>query len=100
MSNYTRGREKEYRAIKLLEEQGYYCIRSAGSHTVIDVIAFLQKNGLEMTPIRAIQIKSGRSPYKKDLKKLQQLSLPFSVSKELWRFIPRKKHPEIIVVEN
>ena len=99
MSNYTRGREKEYRAIKLLEEQGFYCIRSAGSHKV-DIIGFLQKDGLESPYVKAVMVKSGSAPYKEDIKFLKQLFLPFCVSKEVWRFIPRKKHPEIIVVEN
>jgi len=32
MTNYARGRAKEYAVIKELEKEGYYCIRSAGSH--------------------------------------------------------------------
>lgn len=37
--NYINGRAKEYRIIHRLEKEGWYCIRSAGSHKAIDIIA-------------------------------------------------------------
>lgn len=42
MSNkhYVQGRNFEYRCKRYLERQGFYVVRSAGSHTPTDLIAF------------------------------------------------------------
>ena len=39
--NYKNGRAREYRIIKKLEKEGWLCIRSAGSHSPIDIIAMM-----------------------------------------------------------
>jgi len=39
--NYKRGAAREYRIIKKLEKEGWFCIRSAGSHSPIDIIAMM-----------------------------------------------------------
>jgi Holliday junction resolvase len=98
--NYIKGRNYEYKTIQLLKKQGYYCVRSAGSHKVIDIVAFLQGEGLEADIIKVIQVKSGNSPYKQDLAKLKKLFLPYTVSKELWLWKPRKKEPMVILIKN
>ncbi|HIP90591.1 MAG TPA: hypothetical protein EYH22_03510 [Candidatus Nanopusillus sp.] len=38
-TNYHRGRDKEYRVKRALEENGMYVVRSAGSHGLFDLIA-------------------------------------------------------------
>ena len=38
--NYQRGRAKEYRVKKKLEDAGLYVVRTAGSHGVCDLVAF------------------------------------------------------------
>jgi Holliday junction resolvase len=48
---YLRGRSAEYRVKGLLEEQGYLVIRSAASHTPIDLLA--AKDGVRL----AVQVK-------------------------------------------
>jgi len=37
--NYRNGVKREYRIMKKLEIEGWFCIRSAGSHGPIDIIA-------------------------------------------------------------
>jgi Holliday junction resolvase len=37
--NYKKGRDKEYRLKRKYEKLGCICIRSAGSHSFIDIIA-------------------------------------------------------------
>jgi Holliday junction resolvase len=37
--NYKRGATFEYKIMAQLEEIGFYCIRSAGSHGLVDVMA-------------------------------------------------------------
>ena len=39
MSNYSRGADFERRVQKYFEKQGYFVIRSAGSHSLIDLVA-------------------------------------------------------------
>mgnify|MGYP001559066270 CR=1 FL=1 len=38
-TNYQKGRSGEYYIINILEQRGYICIRSAGSHSPIDILA-------------------------------------------------------------
>ena len=38
-TNYEKGRNAEYYVINILEKRGYKCVRSAGSHTPIDILA-------------------------------------------------------------
>lgn len=39
MTRYHKGRRLEYRVKKLFESQGYFVIRSSGSHTPVDIVA-------------------------------------------------------------
>lgn len=56
-TNYSKGRAYEYKAKKLLEEQGYTVLRTAGSHGPWDILAFRDP----CEPVRCIQIKSVKS---------------------------------------
>lgn len=51
-NNYTIGRQLEYAVQDKLEKRGFYCIRSAGSHTVVDITA------LDKDRVLLIQCKS------------------------------------------
>jgi Archaeal holliday junction resolvase (hjc). len=52
--NYIKGRNKEYRVKRKLEEQGYYVIRSAGSHSFFDLVAI----NTEKKEILLVQVKT------------------------------------------
>jgi len=39
MSNYHKGYKFEKEVIQFYKDQGYFCLRSAGSHTPVDVLA-------------------------------------------------------------
>ena len=39
MTNYRRGADFERRVCKYFDKQGYFTIRSAGSHSIIDLVA-------------------------------------------------------------
>jgi len=39
MTRYQKGRRLEYRVKELLEREGYFVIRSSGSHTPVDIVA-------------------------------------------------------------
>lgn len=63
MNNYASGRNAEYTIKNLLISKGYYVLRSAGSHSPIDLLAADGKKKL------AIQVKR-RKYISKDEKKL------------------------------
>ena len=54
-NNYRNGANRERRIMKKLTAEGWFCIRSAGSHSPVDIIAF-KSGDQEMTE------KLGRAP--------------------------------------
>lgn len=90
--NYNRGRAREYSTMRILENCGYECIRSAGSHGMFDVIAW-NKSG-----VRFIQIKLDCKPTLAELEGLQECrSIPAGCTVELWTFKTGSKAPLIRV---
>jgi len=83
MAKYAIGAKKEYEIKKILESDGFYVIRSAGSHGVFDLVAF---NEYE---IRFIQSKYGGTGgviSKQEMEKLKKIKVPkvCKCTKELW----------------
>lgn len=67
LTNYEKGRSKEYRIVNKLKKDGYnICFRSAGSHSPIDVIA-IHKNKKEILFVQS-KPKSMSENTKKKLK--------------------------------
>ena len=52
-TNYRRGRRKEYKILKGERDKGFVALRSAGSHSPIDIISI----DVDERVIRAIQCK-------------------------------------------
>ena len=67
---YNSGRRLEYKIINFLRKQGYYCIRSAGSHGAIDILA---GNGEQLLAIQAKKRKNITKKEKEELKKSADL---------------------------
>ncbi len=72
LNNYQKGRAKEYRIKQKLKKEGYYTIRSAGSHSYFDLIAINK----EKKEILLIQVKSNKT--KKIEEFYQKLNNEFS----------------------
>lgn len=85
MTQYERGRRLEWEVKKLYEEMGYLCVRSAGSHSPFDVVAFGERD------VVAIQCKLTTKSTMKEQKKLIALlaSLPPCVSLVIATKAPR-----------
>lgn len=77
---YRAGRRHEYAVMKKYQKEGFTVIRSAGSHSVFDLIAINAeyREGLGQKQIYLIQCKTGRSK-KREIRKLQE-------SRELEKF--------------
>jgi Holliday junction resolvase len=92
MTNYSRGRSREYETMKILRTDGWVCARSAMSHGPVDIYA--AKNGI----VRLIQVKSGSSRMKKgDLEILKCWGDHFDAIAEIWYFKKRGKLQKHVV---
>lgn len=92
MTNYSRGRSKEYETMKSLRNEGWVCSRSAMSHGPVDV--FAAKDGV----VRLIQVKSGSSRMKKgELEILKNWGDAFDATAEIWYYKRRKKLQKYVV---
>lgn len=96
MTNYRRGREREYRTQRILESAGYETIRTAGSHGPVDVIAF----GVPSS-VRFVQVKSGSgriSPQGLEALLAIRDTLPNGCSVEVWSFPYRSRQPQVDIL--
>jgi Holliday junction resolvase len=78
---YTRGRAREYQALRILRSEGWLCSRSAASHSAVDIFAC--KDG-EMV---FIQVKSGKARVtEKNRSRLKEWVDASGSSAEIWVF--------------
>ena len=89
-AHYRKGREREWRSIRLLEAAGYQAFRMAGSHSPVDVI------GVNKLGTRLIQVKSGGAkvtPAEREA--LSLIPRPSNSTIEVWRWPDRVREPLI-----
>ena len=92
MTNYTKGRSREYQVMHHLRREGWVCSRSAMSHGPVDVFAARGGN------ILLIQVKSGSARIKKpELENLRQWAEEFDAQAEVWSYRKRGKLEKLIV---
>jgi|GEM_PF-6243736 len=73
--NYNNGARRERRIMKKLEQEGWFCIRSAGSHSPIDIIAIMPMTEY----IKHLDKKAEKEKWnKEDWQKAQEQSSRFS----------------------
>ena len=93
MTNYYKGRAREYRVLQKLRSEGWFCTRSAASHSPVDI--FAGKGGQTLM----IQVKSGRGRLANAEKKaLLEWAKAFNGRVEVWLFKKGNK-PEIKTIE-
>src|SRR3990167_8491128 len=90
---FIKGRAYEYKTMKKLESEGFYTIRSSGSHGLFDIV------GIRNDGIRFIQVKSGLKNYlsPREKQEIVNLMLPDNCQKEIWRWLPRRE-PKIEIL--
>lgn len=76
--SYRKGARREYQVIEALTRLGYRCVRSAGSHGVIDVVA------VGSDAVLLIQVGKKRTKNKQDVRGLEEYPCPPSCRVELW----------------
>lgn len=88
---YTRGRSREYAALKMLREEGWLCSRTAKSHSPVDI--FAGKGGR----VVLIQVKSGSAKLtKEEAEELRTWADAFGGEAEVWFF---KKGGKVVKVK-
>ena len=89
----AKGSRRERKVKKILENQGYICLKSAASLGIFDLVCF---NGKE---IRFIQVKSNYCPPKEKRKIKEFDLLPPNSKKEIWVFKDYQREPIIEIVK-
>jgi Holliday junction resolvase len=89
MNTARKGARVERRARHLLESLGFVVMRSAASKGAVDLLA------VDAVSIRAIQVKANGYASAVERERLKLLPLPSNASREIWRFIDRKREPLI-----
>jgi Holliday junction resolvase len=83
---YTRGRSREYQALRTLRQQGWYCSRSAASHGPVDI--FAGRDGR----VLMVQVKSGKARTSQAEKEILKVwGEAFRGRVEIWKY--RKGRP-------
>ena len=78
---YTRGRSREYQALRKLREEGWLCSRSAASHGPVDI--FAGKNG----EVLMVQVKSGKGrATPEERKTLVDWGKAYRGTVEIWKY--------------
>ena len=84
VTQYERGRAKEYRCMELLKRDGWTVGRSAASHSPVDI--FAAKDG----KVLLVQVKSGKARIKaEELRELVKWAIAFNADAEVWHFRER-----------
>jgi hypothetical protein len=91
MNTAAKGRRNEHRSIALYEAQGFSCIRAAASKGAWDFAAFSGHN------VVLVQVKSSRWPGRRERAQLAAFKAPASVIRELHRWRPRARRPDVMV---
>ncbi len=90
MTNYEKGRRREYQVIRTMEAAGFYCIRAAGSHGLFDVVA------IGPNELRLIQVKANQMASQAEQESLREFDLgPEGTSKFIWLYINGQRKPII-----
>ena len=86
--SHRKGKHWEYRAVEMLEEDGYLCTVAGGSLGVFDIIAI---GGAD---VRCVQVKGGKTPRCSPKERQAILDVPVPpggiVTKELWFFCSKR----------
>jgi Holliday junction resolvase len=83
--SYARGRDREYQAQRKLEALGYTVIRSAGSKSPVDLVAFSE---MELLLVQVKSASSGK-PRRAERERLSSFPAPPFSRKQFWVKIKR-----------
>lgn len=91
-TNYERGRQYEYKSMRVLAAAGHEVSRTAGSHGPFDVLG-ISANGLIL-----VQVKFNCRPTPAELEQFKLLPVPPNCQKliHIWKY--RARDPQVIAL--
>lgn len=89
MNTKAKGSRSEHKTIRLLEAQGYSCMRSAASLGAFDVI------GVGSADIVLVQVKTGEWPRSVEMETLRSFAAPANCRKLIHRWRDRQEVPDV-----
>lgn len=86
--NYQRGRRREYEIKEKLTGEGWLCFRTAGSHSLADIVALkpAKCGHADCFKVKLVQSKSAKDIKAFTIEPIADLSGIFPVNVEFWRF--------------
>lgn len=85
----AKGNRAEYKSIRLLEKEGYQCVRAAASKGTFDVVA------VGLFDILLIQVKGGKEwPRPDEMERIRQFPCPPGVKKLVHRWRDYQSIPD------
>ena len=93
MSNYRKGRDAEYAARHVLQDRGFFVVRSAGSKTPFDLIAWNSEDLIFLQIKRTTIPPNARGVsdrYHADLAGGREIPRPPNSHFHLWVMVPKK----------
>lgn len=93
MTNYERGREREYRSMRYLEASGYRAFRTAGSHGEFDII------GVSPTGFVLVQCKLNCRPTPAEMETIREFPVPPNAQKLIHLYRKGTHAPEVVTVD-
>ena len=94
--NKIYGLTKEREAKKILEEEGWYVIRSRGSFGLFDMIAMNPVKGWKIVQVKATRQKKNVS-YGKEIDEIRHYQVPYNTQKELWAWRTKEGWERIVI---
>lgn len=88
MNCKAKGSRAEYKSIRLLEKEGYKCIRAAASLGVFDIAAF------GLFDVILVQVKSNDWPGSEEMERIRQFPTPPGVRRIIHRWRDRQPMPD------
>lgn len=97
LSMYNKGSRGERKSRALLEADGWYVVRSAGSKGLWDLVCYLTRPPRTSEPtVRLIQVKSGSRPaVRSERDEIAGALVPSCATKEIWRWPNRARLPMV-----
>jgi Holliday junction resolvase-like predicted endonuclease len=93
VTNYAKGRAREYRSARLLEAAGYTVARMAGSHGLFDLICW------DRHSVVFCQVKAGRGPSPAEREAITECLVPTNAKKLVHWWKPRARGPVVLELE-
>jgi Holliday junction resolvase len=97
-ANYKSGYRAEHRAMLMLKREGYYPVRSAGSHGKFDVIGIGEKD-FKLIQVKRVKFGS-KLKFDEEIKAIRKTKVPENAIVELWVWEKIRGFHKYLILKN